>query len=186
MLDAWSGALITASATVLVAVLTPVLGAFLPRLWQDDLRRLQAASETRLKRLEALEKALSVAAKAKAELGIDITTQHLQSELDRIAQEFADPAEFAAPAVLSREVLEEWENKSFPRRLFLLARLHFDFPKDKARNYRDARRMGIFSGIGFFLFGGISTLKYLIDYNLYYIVVPLLGTYFMIFIYVAI
>jgi hypothetical protein len=76
---------------VITGLAAPLLTALLPRLWQDDLRQIQLESETRIKRLEALEKALSVAATAMAELGIEITTHELESELRRNVRDFADP-----------------------------------------------------------------------------------------------
>jgi hypothetical protein len=81
-----------------------LLTALLPYLWRDETRRLQAEAETRIKRLEAVEKALSVATKA-AKLGIEvneISKRDLQSGLQRIVHEFGDPV------TLSREALEEW------------------------------------------------------------------------------
>jgi hypothetical protein len=53
----------------LIAPALATLLPFLPRLWPDNLRRLQSEAETRVKRLEALEKALSVATTAKTTLG---------------------------------------------------------------------------------------------------------------------
>ena len=97
MADAWSWQPLLTAAPALLA---PVLTAFLPRLWQDELRRLQFESETRVKRLDALEKAMSAAGKAKSELGIEVEHTHeLQIELRRIVHEFA------GPVVLSREAL---------------------------------------------------------------------------------
>src|SRR5262245_51319157 len=119
---------VKAILTVVSAVLVQVLGAFLPRLWQDDLRRLQAESETRVKRFEALEKALSVASQAKADLGIEVSIHDLKGELERIMHEFADAA------ILSREALEEWANK---KSIFHTNRPKFSVP---LVNVRMARR----------------------------------------------
>lgn len=115
--------------TTMTALATPFLTAFLPRFWQDDLRQLQLESETRVKRLDALEKALSTATKAKAELGIEVTTHDLQSELQRIVHEFA------GPAVLSREALEHWGNRPLLERLAVFPR-GFTVPIEWARAAR--------------------------------------------------
>ena len=80
------------------------------RFWQDDLQRLRSISETRVKRLEAVEKAVSVAVKAKAELGIDVSCDDIESELQQIIHEFA------AESVLSREALEEWISSPVKKR----------------------------------------------------------------------
>ena len=96
---------IPSTGAIVAAVLTPFLTAFVPRLWQDDMRRLRSVSETRVKNLEALEKVLSLATKAKEELGIEVPTHELQNELKKIVHEFA------GPVVLSREALEEWESR---------------------------------------------------------------------------
>jgi len=45
---------ITATGAIAATVLTPFLTAFVLRLWQDDLQRLQSVSEFRVKRVEAL------------------------------------------------------------------------------------------------------------------------------------
>jgi hypothetical protein len=88
MADTWSWqSLVGWVSPLLVVVLTFIL----PRLFQRELRRLQLVSETRVKRLEALEKAMSLAGKAKSELGVKITTDELQNELRRILHEFAGP-----------------------------------------------------------------------------------------------
>jgi hypothetical protein len=105
MADAGNGQLLT-FVTALSPVLTAIVGFFLPRFWQDNLRQLQSESETRVKRLEALEKALSVVETAKAKLAIEVTDNDLQNELKRILHEFA------GPTVLSRESLEEWSRQS--------------------------------------------------------------------------
>jgi hypothetical protein len=120
-------AVITAVATLLVAF----LNILLPRLWQDDLRRLQSESETRVKRFEAVEKGLSVVTRAKADFGIEISTHDLQSELQRIVHELADPV------VLSREALEDWAKKSFGQRI--AARPRFNVPIEYARAVRFRR-----------------------------------------------
>src|SRR5438045_8299470 len=95
--EVMAGDWITASATIAVAIVTPFLTAFVPRMWQNEQRRLQAEAETRVKILEALEKGITVAAKAKSELEIDIDTHDLRNELEQIVHEFA------GPVVLSRE-----------------------------------------------------------------------------------
>lgn len=109
-------ALITGLAGVVAAVATQFLAAFVPRLWQEDQRRLQAESETRIKRIEAFERALSLASKAKEEFGIEIPTYELLNQIVH---------EFAGPVVLSREALEEWERRLIPLRpgtLFVVVR----------------------------------------------------------------
>jgi hypothetical protein len=88
--------LLVSAASLAVAV----LNAILPPLFWGELRRLQLESETRVKRLDALEKAMSLVGKAKSELGIKVTTHDLQNEMGRILHEFA------GPVVLSREALE--------------------------------------------------------------------------------
>jgi hypothetical protein len=109
MADTWSWQpLVTGTVTPLLVV---VLAAILPRLWQGELRRLQLESETRVKRLEALEKAMSLVGKVKSELGIKVTTEELQDELGRILHEFA------GPVVRSREALEDWANERLVGRL---------------------------------------------------------------------
>jgi hypothetical protein len=122
MADTWSWqSLVGWVSPLLVVVLTFIL----PRLFQRELRRLQLVSETRVKRLEALEKAMSLAGKAKSELGVKITTDELQNELRRILHEFA------GPIVLSREALEDWENDVPIRRFFITPR--FSAPTKEAR-----------------------------------------------------
>jgi hypothetical protein len=134
-------AVITAVATLLVAF----LNILLPRLWQDDLRRLQSESETRVKRFEAVEKGLSVVTRAKADFGIEISTHDLQSELQRIVHELADPV------VLSREALEDWAKKSFGQRIG--ARPRFNVPIEYARAVRFRRRTTSFVSLLSFLWG---------------------------------
>jgi hypothetical protein len=112
---------------LVTALVTPILAAFLPRLWQDDLQRLRSVSEARVKRLEALEKALSVNTTAKAD-GIDVTIHDLQRELEQIVHEFA------GPAVLSREELEKWDKLPFLKRLS--TRPHFTVPAKNAKYYK--------------------------------------------------
>ena len=109
----------------------PLLNLFLPRLWQDNLRRLRSESETRVKRLEALEKALSVATTAKSKIGIEITTHDLQNELQQIVREFANPV------VLSRDALEEWSRQSLLFRLSVSP--NFTVPIDKAIVVRNTK-----------------------------------------------
>jgi hypothetical protein len=133
MADVGSGSWLTPALALallmpLVALLTPILNAFLPRLWQDDLQRLRSVSETRVKRLEALEKALSVTSTAKAELGIGVTIHDLQRDLQEIVHEFA------GPVVLSREELEKWASRPLSERLF--SRPSFTDPAESVRNYR--------------------------------------------------
>jgi hypothetical protein len=99
MADTWSWQSLVQWVSPLLAV---VLTFSLPRLFQRELRRLQLESETRVKRLEALEKAISLVGKAKSELRIKVTTDELQNKLRRILHEFA------GPIVLSREALEDW------------------------------------------------------------------------------
>lgn len=132
--------------TAVTALATPFIGAFLPRLWQGDLRRMQSVAETRVKRLEAVEKALSVTAAAKVALGIDTTTHDIQSELQQIVHEFA------GPTVLSREELEEWISKPLATRL---ARFPiFTRPEIQARAFQYFRYFGIIS----FICGVLSAL----------------------------
>src|SRR5215831_17117578 len=88
-------AFITGFAVVVAAVATQFLAALVPRLWQEDQRRLQSEYETRIKKIDAFERALSLAAKAKEEFGIEIP-YGLQTELKQIVHEFA------GPVVLSR------------------------------------------------------------------------------------
>jgi hypothetical protein len=129
MADVGSGFWLTPAIALVTALVTPILAAFLPRLWQDDLQRLRSVSETRVKRLEALEKALSVTATAKAAgLGIDVTIHDLQRELQQIVHEFA------GPAILSREELEKWISNPLLERL--RARPNFTDPAEIARRYR--------------------------------------------------
>jgi hypothetical protein len=62
MADTWSWqSLVQWVSPLLVVVLT----FSLPRLFQRELRRLQLESETRVKRLEALEKAMSLAVRVR-------------------------------------------------------------------------------------------------------------------------
>ena len=127
MADVGSGSWFTPVIALVTALATPILAAFLLRLWQDDLQRLRSVSETRVKRLEALEKALSVTATAKAD-GIDDTIHDLQRELQQIVHEFA------GPAVLSREELEKWISMPFLERLY--TRPTFTIPAKNAKHYR--------------------------------------------------
>jgi hypothetical protein len=163
--------LVTAVTSLLVAV----LGAFLPRLWQGELRRLQLESETRVKRLEALEKALSLVGKAKSDLGIEVSTQELQNELGRILHEFA------GPVIQSREALEEWENESLVFRFLIAPR--FSIPAKEARFVRIGRtfsRVWICLFLFYFVFmmlelellGGhkvIGTVPFLMFYGVLYL-----------------
>ena len=134
MADVGSGSWFTPVIALVTALATPILAAFLPRLWQDDLQRLRSVSETRVKRLEALEKALSVTATAKAD-GIDVTIHDLQRELQQIVHEFA------GPAVLSREELEKWISMPFLERLY--TRPTFTIP---AKNEGSRVRNGLAAG----------------------------------------
>jgi hypothetical protein len=122
-------AVLASAATVLASV----IAAAIPLLWQRNLRRRQQETEHRLKRVELVEKALNVAARAKAELGIIIGTKEIQSELSRILREIADPA------TLSREILDNYFNDkniiSFPP--------HFSIPETSARIVSNFRVLGI-------------------------------------------
>ncbi len=138
MADTWSWQSLVGWVSPLVVV---VLTFILPRLFQRELRRLQLVSETRVKRLEALEKAMSLVGNAKSELEVKVTTDELQNELRRILHEFA------GPVVLSREALEEWENDVPMRRFFITPR--FSAPTKEARYVRGMRK---FSLLGLFMF----------------------------------
>jgi hypothetical protein len=74
---------------------------------------------------------VSVAAKAKAELGIDVTSCEIESELQQIIHEFA------APAVLSLEALEEWIRHPPKKRRLLDPK--FTVPVEEAKTYRRMR-----------------------------------------------
>lgn len=140
---------ITSIWLTLITAVTPVVLTFvLPRLFQRELRRLQLESETRLKRLEALEKAMSVVGKAK-ELTMEITTDDLQNELGRILHEFA------GPVVRSREALEDWANEAIAGR-FLLTPC-FSAPKKEARFVR-GMRIQSFMAISMVLLYGTLTI----------------------------
>jgi hypothetical protein len=133
MADTWSWQpLVTGTVTPLLVV---VLAAILPRLWQGERRRLQLESETRVKRLEALEKAMSLVGKVKSELGIEVTTEELQDELGRILHEFA------GPVVRSREALEDWANERLVGRLLKTPR--FTIPTKEARFVRNVRAFSL-------------------------------------------
>ena len=88
----------------------PIRGSFCFSSLLARRQRLRSISETRVKRLEAVEKAVSVAVKAKAELGIDVSCDDIESELQQIIHEFA------AESVLSREALEEWISSPVKKR----------------------------------------------------------------------
>jgi hypothetical protein len=130
---------------LVAGLLVPLVAPFASRrFWQDDLQRLRSISETRVKRLEAVEKAVSVAVKAKAELGIDVTSCDIKSELQQIIHEFA------APSVLSLEALEEWiSNPSKTRRLI---DPKFDVPVEEARSYRCMRSIHKVGEVCFFVY----------------------------------
>jgi len=116
----------------LAAILVPFIAFLAPRLWPESHRRVQSEAEARLKRLEAVEKALTLTTKIRTELDIDINTHDLLGNFHRIAREFADPA------VLSREALEEWERRRWWPRL-LLALFdppNFTVPANRARYAR--------------------------------------------------
>jgi hypothetical protein len=147
MADAWSWQPLLTAAT---ALLTPVLTAFLPRLWQDESRRLQSESETRVKKLEALEKAMSTAGRAKSELEISVNTHELQFALERIVHEFA------GPIVLSQEALEDWTNKSLKERLLTTPR--FWVPVRQARMVRLLRSIGVVAMLFLFAYFPVSSL----------------------------
>jgi hypothetical protein len=125
-------------------LLTPILAAFLPRLWVGDLRRQQLIAETRVKRLEAVDKAISVAAAAKTQLRIDVSTDDLLSELRRLVHEFA------SEAVLSKEALEEWAKKPLRTRLQVTPR--FTYPPDFAKDVRYQSQLWIASVLCFFMY----------------------------------
>lgn len=136
----------------LVTGLVPLIVAFFLPRWQSNLQRLQSVSDSRVKRLDAIEKALSVAAKAKGELGIDVSIHDVHSELQKIVHEFS-PQE-----VLSREALAEWI--STPSRQ---GRLHtpFTVPVEDARTFRGITNMTIASVVcGFIYFFGIIIFVY--------------------------
>jgi hypothetical protein len=127
------------SSQLPVAAVTSLLGVvltrFLPRFWQGELRRSQLESETRVKRLEAIEKAITVVGKAKSELGIEVSTQELENELGRILHQFADPV------VLSCEALEDWANEPLVGRLLRTPR--FSMPVKEARYVRREHKFSV-------------------------------------------
>jgi hypothetical protein len=165
--------LVTAAVPPLLA---GVLSAILPRLWQGELRRLQLESETRVKRLEALEKALSLVGKAKSELGIEVSTQEILNELGRILHELA------GPVVLSREVLEDWANEPLVGRLLRAPR--FSVPAKEAMSVRSIRPIShilfslflLYFLVTFFLvlqsgdYMGIRLMPYLLFYGFTYLI----------------
>jgi hypothetical protein len=122
---------LTAVITAVSPILVAIVGFFLPRLSQDNLRQIQLESETRVKRLEAFEKALSVVEKAKATLEIEVTTNALQNELQQIVHEFA------GRAVLSRDSLEEWSRQSLIFRLGVSP--NFTVPVEQAVYIRNSK-----------------------------------------------
>ena len=133
--EAWFH-LLQVMTPLLLAVVSLLLAPFVVpfasrRFWQDDLQQLRSISETRVKTLEAVEKAVSVAAKAKTELGIDVTSCEIESELQQIIHEFA------APSVLSLEALEEWIKIPYKKRRFIDPK--FTAPTEEARIYRRLR-----------------------------------------------
>jgi hypothetical protein len=77
-------ALITALGLLVVAVANAFLSVFVPRLWQDNQRRLQSEYETHIKKIDAFERTWSLATKAKEEFGIEIPTYELQKELKKL------------------------------------------------------------------------------------------------------
>jgi hypothetical protein len=130
---------------LVTGLLVPFVATFASRyFWQDDLQRLRSISETRVKRLEAVEKAVSVAAKAKDELGIDVTSSDITSELQQIIHEFA------APAVLSREALEEWISNPFKKRRLIDPK--FTVPVEEATIYRRVQINHKVLGVCFLLY----------------------------------
>jgi hypothetical protein len=132
-------------ALLVTGLLVPFVAPFASRrFWQDDLQRLRSVSETRVKRLEAVEKAVSVAAKAKAELGIDVTSSDIESELQQIIHEFA------APSVLSLEALEEWIRYPFKKRRLIDPK--FTVPVEDAIIYRRMRIIHKVGGVCFILY----------------------------------
>jgi hypothetical protein len=57
----WLQVMMPLVGLLVTGVLAPFVAAFASRrFWQDDLQRLRSISETRVKRLEAVEKAVSV------------------------------------------------------------------------------------------------------------------------------
>jgi hypothetical protein len=151
---------IPSTGAIVAAVLTPFLTAFVPRLWQDDMRRLRSVSETRVKNLEALEKVLSLATKAKEELGIEVPTHELQNELKKIVHEFA------GPVVLSREALEEWESRPSKERLRNFP--HFTFPPG------DARRSEIIRNVR-----SVALVCYMLYYPMLFLIMYYVGLNFI-------
>jgi hypothetical protein len=101
-------------------------------------------TETRIKRIDALEKVLSLATKAKEELGVEVSTYELQNELRQIVHEFA------GPVVLSREALEEWESRTFSKRLSNFP--NFTFPPEEAKSIRIGRIIRVVLVIYFILY----------------------------------
>jgi hypothetical protein len=133
MADVGVGSWVAKVVVPALPIVAAVVAFLLSRFGQDELQRQRSVSETRIKRLEALEKALSVTDTAKSKLGIDVIIYDLQGELQRIVHEFADPI------VLSREALEEWINNRYvghPSR-------NFTVPVNEVRTYRGRRRWSV-------------------------------------------
>ena len=126
--------LVTGLVTGLLGPL--IVAFFLPR---NNLQRRQLVSDIRVKRLDAVEKALSLAAKAKAEFGIEVTIRDVQRELQNIVHEFSPRA------VLSREVLEEWISKTYRQRQ--LFHPSFTVPVEEARTFRGITNIMIAYGV---------------------------------------
>jgi hypothetical protein len=85
-----------------------------------------------------------VAAKAKAELGIDVTSCEIESELQQIIHEFA------APSVLSLEALEKWSRDPFKTRRLIDPK--FTVPVREATVYRHMRIIHRVAGVCFYLY----------------------------------
>ena len=149
MVGEWSPVVVAASITglavVVAAVATQFLAALVPRLWQEDQWRLQSEYETRIKKIDAFERALSLATKAKKEWDIEVPIHELQNELKQIVHEFA------GPVVLSREALEEWESRPFHERLSNFP--NFTFPLQEAKYLRGAQHFRRWFGIFLMSYG---------------------------------
>jgi hypothetical protein len=135
------------------AIIPVVLTFTLPRLFQRESRRLQLEAETLGKRLDALDKAITLVGKAKSELRIEVATDDLQNELERLLHEFA------SPVVRSREALEDWATETLIFRFFRTPR--FSAPRIKARFVRGMRNSSFMEFFLLMFYAGLTILSLL-------------------------
>lgn len=96
-------AVLSASAIILA----PLLAAFLPLIWKSELKSKQQETEVSLKRLELIEKAVTIAAQTKKSLELEVDTNGLRTAFEQVIYEFNEPI------IQSRKNLEHWATRGW-------------------------------------------------------------------------